>query len=159
METNINYCGDAELILKENVLDNSIDLVVTSPPYDNLRKYNGIGDTWNHEKFKAIAKELYRVIKEGGVIVWVVNDKIENGSKTLTSFRQALYFQELGFNINDVMIWHKSNSLPQVKQPRYTQTFEYVFIISSAISRLETHLSIACSRLFVVNNPNMNGMS
>jgi site-specific DNA-methyltransferase (adenine-specific) len=70
------YLGDAESQLK-NVEDESIDLVVTSPPYDSLRKYNGIGDTWNHDKFCAIASELYRVVKPGGVVVWVVNDKTE----------------------------------------------------------------------------------
>lgn len=98
------FNGDARLILKQ-IPDSYIDLTVTSPPYDNLRKYNGIGDTWNHETFKEIANELYRVTKEGGVVVWVVNDKTENGTKTGTSFKQALYFMEVGFNLNDTMIW------------------------------------------------------
>ena len=121
--------GDAETVLKE-MEENSIDLVVTSPPYDNLRKYNGSGDSWNHEKFKAIAKELYRVMKDGGVVVWVVNDKTEKGSKTGTSFKQALYFMEIGFNLNDTMIWKKTNPMPQVRQPRYSACFEYMFIFS-----------------------------
>jgi site-specific DNA-methyltransferase (adenine-specific) len=73
--------------------DNCIDLTVTSPPYDNLRKYNGYSFD-----FENIAKELYRVTKDGGVVVWVVNDKTDKGSETLTSFRQALYFKEIGFN-------------------------------------------------------------
>jgi DNA modification methylase len=98
------YLGDAESQLK-NVEDESIDLVVTSPPYDSLRKYQGIGDTWNHNKFCAIASELYRVVKPGGVVVWVVNDKTEKGSETGTSFRQALHFMDIGFNLNDTMIW------------------------------------------------------
>ena len=123
------YNGDAEGILK-SMEDNSVDCVVTSPPYDNLRSYMGVGDTWTHDKFCAIAKELYRVVKPGGVIVWVVNDKTEKGSETGTSFRQALHFMDIGFNLNDTMIWEKSNPMPQVKQPRYNQVFEYMFIFS-----------------------------
>ena len=98
------YNGDAEDILK-SMEDNSVDCVVTSPPYDNLRSYMGVGDTWNHGKFCAIAQELYRVVKPGGVVVWVVNDKTEKGSETGTSFRQALHFMDIGFNLNDTMIW------------------------------------------------------
>lgn len=103
--------------------DNSVDCVVTSPPYDNLRSYMGVGDTWNHSKFCAIAQELYRVVKPGGVVVWVVNDKTEKGSETGTSFRQALHFMDIGFNLNDTMIWTKKNPLPMLKQPRYNQAF------------------------------------
>jgi ubiquinone/menaquinone biosynthesis C-methylase UbiE len=91
IENTTLYNGDAENILK-SIEDNSVDCVVTSPPYDNLRSYMGVGDTWNHDKFCAIAKELYRVVKPGGVVVWVVNDKTEKGSETGTSFRQALHF-------------------------------------------------------------------
>ena len=123
------YKEDAEEALK-SMESNTVDLVVTSPPYDNLRHYNGVGDTWNHNKFCAIAQELYRVVKPGGVVVWVVNDKTENGSETGTSFRQALHFMDIGFNLNDTMIWRKLNPLPQVKQPRYNQVFEYMFIFS-----------------------------
>ena len=84
----------------------------------------GVGDTWNHSKFCAIAQELYRVVKPGGVVVWVVNDKTEKGSETGTSFRQALHFMDIGFNLNDTMIWTKKNPLPMLKQPRYNQAFE-----------------------------------
>jgi site-specific DNA-methyltransferase (adenine-specific) len=129
LDINKVYNGDSDLILK-NIDSESIDLVVTSPPYDNLRKYNGVGDTWNHDKFKEIANKLCRTLKKGGVIVWNVNDKTENGSKTGTSFRQALYFMDLGLNLNDTMLWKKKNCMPQVKQPRYTQCFEYMFIFS-----------------------------
>lgn len=121
--------GDAEIILK-SIDENFIDCVVTSPPYDNLRSYLGVGNTWNHEKFCAIANELYRIMKPGGVVVWVVNDKTEKGSETGTSFKQALHFMEIGFNLNDTMIWEKSNPMPQVKQPRYNQVFEYMFVFS-----------------------------
>jgi site-specific DNA-methyltransferase (adenine-specific) len=102
--------------------DNFIDLTVTSPPYDNLRDYNGYVF-----EFEDIAKELYRVTKEGGVVVWLVNDATENGSETGTSFRQALYFKEIGFNIHDTMIWHKDFGS---SGNRYFQWFEYMFVFS-----------------------------
>ena len=121
--------GDSETVLK-SFPDNCIDLTVTSCPYDTLRKYNGAGDTWNLDKFKKIADEVYRVTKPGGVVVWVINDKTEKGSKTGTSFKHALYFMELGFNLNDTMIWRKTNPMPAVKQPRYADCFEYMFVFS-----------------------------
>lgn len=105
--------------------DCSIDLTVTSPPYDNLRKYNGF--TWD---FESVAKELYRVTKDGGVVVWVVGDSYDKrGSETLTSFKQALFFKEIGFNVHDTMIYQK-NSYPFPPSNRYYQQFEYMFIFS-----------------------------
>lgn len=122
----------------------SIDLVITSPPYSDLRKYGGVGDTWNEDKFMYIANGLYNVLKDGGVIVWIVNDKTENGSKTLVSFKQALYFQKIGFNINDVMIWEKTNPMPVVKQPRYQDVFEYMFIITKGKPKTFNPITIPC---------------
>lgn len=104
--------------------DNFVDLVVTSPPYDNLRKYKGYSF-----EFEEIATELYRVIKQGGVIVWVVGDATVNGSETLTSFRQALFFQSLGLNVHDTMIYRKKNPMVQTHN-RYEQCFEYMFVFS-----------------------------
>lgn len=153
--------GDAELVLKE-MEENSIDLVVTSPPYDNLRKYNGCGNSWNHEKFKDIAKELYRVMKDGGVIVWVVNDKTEKGSKTGTSFKQALYFMEIGFNLNDTMIWKKTNPMPQVRQPRYSACFEYMFVFSKGKPKTFNPIMRPCKLggiLYESTAKNMDGES
>ena len=114
----------------KHIPDGSIDLVVTSPPYDNLRSYNGTADDWNFDKFKALADELARTLKEGGVIVWNVNDATVDGSKTGTSFRQCLYFMEKGLKLNDTMIWRKTNPMPQVRQPRYAACFEFMFILS-----------------------------
>lgn len=102
----------------------SIDLTVTSPPYDNLRDYNGYSFD-----FKGIAKELYRITKPGGVVVWVVGDATVKGSETGTSFRQALYFKETGFRLHDTMIYQKDSiSFPDIN--RYYQIFEYMFIFS-----------------------------
>jgi len=105
--------------------DNFIDLTVTSPPYDNLRKYNGYCFD-----FENVAKQLYRVTKEGGVVVWVVNDATVNGSETGTSFRQALYFMECGFNLHDTMIWAKDGGGAVGSNLAYTLNFEYMFVFS-----------------------------
>ena len=125
LETNKIYCGDNLEIIKR-LDDCTIDLTVTSPPYDNLREYNGY--SWN---FEALAQQLYRVTKEGGVVVWVVGDATINGSETGTSFKQALYFKEIGFNIHDTMIWNKGgfSDVGSLKY-RYAPVFEYMFVFS-----------------------------
>jgi len=127
----IERIGDAKLITSDNVTalkqfpDDFVDLTVTSPPYDNLRTYNGFA--WD---FESLAKELYRVTKPGGVVVWNVNDATVNGSETLTSFRQALFFKDVcGFRVHDTMLFHKQNYVP-LTHNRYEQCFEYVFILS-----------------------------
>ena len=123
--------GDC-LELMKDMQDSYVDLAVTSPPYDNLRTYNGNISQWSFEKFQEIAKELYRITKKGGVVVWVVGDATIKGSETGTSFRQALYFKEIGFNLHDTMIYQK-NSLP-MNHNRYEQDFEYMFILSKGKS-------------------------
>lgn len=128
MEIDKIYQGDCLEVLK-TFEDNSIDLTVTSPPYDNLRTYDGVIDGWSFEKFQGIAKELYRITKEGGVVVWVVSDATIKGSETGTSFKQALYFMECGFNLHDTMIWNKG-SFAFPSQSRYHQVFEYMFVLS-----------------------------
>jgi site-specific DNA-methyltransferase (adenine-specific) len=115
--------GDCLDVMK-GMPDSCIDLVVTSPPYDNLRDYKGY--TFN---FEGIAKELFRVIKKGGVVVWVVGDAVIDGSESGTSFRQALFFKEVGFNLHDTMIYQK-NSYPFPPSNRYFGVFEYMFILS-----------------------------
>ena len=104
--------------------DSFIDLTVTSPPYDNLRTYNGYSFD-----FESIAKELFRVTKDGGVIVWIVGDATIKGSETLTSFKQALYFKEIGFNVHDTMIYEK-DAISFPDKSRYQNSFEYMFIFS-----------------------------
>ena len=110
--------------------DGTIDLTVTSPPYDNLRKYGGTTVGWNFDKFKAIAAEIARVLKQGGVCVWVVADATVNGSESGTSFRQALYFKDnCEMQLYDTMLYMKANPIPQT-QRRYEQVFEYMFVLS-----------------------------
>jgi site-specific DNA-methyltransferase (adenine-specific) len=104
--------------------DNFIDFVITSPPYDDIRNYNGY-----EFDFKNIAKELFRVIKVGGIIIWVVGDATIDGSETGTSFKQALFFKEIGFKLHDTMIYYKNNPMPQTGN-RYHQHFEYMFVFS-----------------------------
>ncbi|MCF6268842.1 MAG: site-specific DNA-methyltransferase [Melioribacteraceae bacterium] len=101
-----------------------IDFVITSPPYDDIRNYNG----YNFE-FENIAKELFRILKEGGVVIWVVGDSTMKGSESGTSFKQALYFKEIGFRLHDTMIYYKNNPMPQTGN-RYHQHFEYMFAFS-----------------------------
>ena len=106
--------------------DDFVDLTVTSPPYDNLRKYNGYCFD-----FESIAKELFRIIKDGGILVWIVGDATVKGSETGTSFRQALFFKEIGFNLHDTMIWNKGGfSAVGSLKVRYAPVFEYMFVIS-----------------------------
>lgn len=103
--------------------DSVIQLTVTSPPYDSLRDYNGY-----EFPFEDIADQLYRVTAEGGVVVWVVGDRI-NGGRSLTSFRQALYFQSIGFSAHDVMIYRKKNT-PFMRSNAYTNAYEMMFVLS-----------------------------
>lgn len=117
--------------------NDSIDLTVTSPPYDKLRKYKGF--SWD---FKSVAKELYRITKPGGVVVWIVSDSTINGSETGTSFKQALFFKEIGFNIYDTMIWLKPSPAAPTES-RYYDVFEYMFILSKG--RPKT-LNLLCDR-------------
>lgn len=102
----------------------SIDLTITSPPYDDLRTYNGYSF-----EFKNIAKELYRISKKGAVLVWVVGDATINGSESGTSFSQALFLKEIGFKLHDTMIYQKTG-IPFPSKNRYLQCFEYMFVFS-----------------------------
>lgn len=136
--------GDCRDRLKE-LIDEGImvDLVVTSPPYDDMRTYKNTLD-WNLDICKEIINLLFNIIKPGGIVVWVIGDKTKNGSETGTSFKQALAFIEAGFNLNDTMIWKKLNPLPAVKQPRYNQTFEYMFVFSKGTPKTFNPIMIPC---------------
>jgi DNA modification methylase len=116
-------CGDSAVELKKLITE-SVDLTVTSPPYDNIRQYSGYSFD-----FETIARELFRVTKHGGVVVWVIGDGIKDGDNSGTSFKQALYFKEIGFNLYDVIIYAKNNITFPHKN-RYHKAFEYMFILS-----------------------------
>jgi len=120
--------GDCLERMKE-IPDGGVDLTVTSPPYDNLRSYNGNNEQWGEHVWKAAIRELYRVTASGGVVVWVVGDATIKGSETGTSFKQALWAMECGFNLHDTMIYQKANPIP-LTHNRYEQEFEYMFVFS-----------------------------
>jgi site-specific DNA-methyltransferase (adenine-specific) len=119
-EIHVENCLDTMKLMP----DGFVDLVLTSPPYDNLRTYNGYSFD-----FDSVVEQLFRVVKDGGVVVWVVGDATVNGSETGTSFRQALGFMDAGFRLHDTMIYAKNNPIP-LTHNRYEQQFEYMFIFS-----------------------------
>ena len=135
------YNDDCLNILKQ-IDAETIDFIITSPPYDNLRTYNNTLK-WDFEIFKEIAQELFRVLKKGGVIIWVVSDATIKGSETGTSFKQALYFKELGLNIHDTMIYRKVNYMP-LTHNRYEQEFEYMFVFSRGKPKTFNPIKIPC---------------
>ena len=141
----------------KRIPDCSIDLTVTSPPYDDLRKYNGF--SWD---FEGVAQELFRVTKVGGVVVWVVGDATVKGSETGTSFKQTLRFMECGFNLHDTMIYQKENPLPRQRN-RYEQTFEYMFVFSKGKPKTTNLIRVACkgygrSRIATVRDNNKDDL-
>lgn len=119
--------------------ENSIDLTVTSPPYDNLRTYKGY-----IFPFEEIAEQLYRVTKLGNIVVWVVADATINGSETGTSFKQALHFMEVGFRLHDTMIFQKTNPIPQIYRKRYNNIFEYMFVFSKGEVKTHNPIKVDC---------------
>lgn len=142
LPTNEIFTGDNVAVLK-TWPDACIDLVVTSPPYDNLRTYGG--HTWD---FAGVARELTRVLKPGGVIVWVVADATVKGSETLTSMRQAIHFKDVcGLNVHDTMIWEKTGSGAIGSQLCYGQNYEFAFVFAKGRPRA---INLICDRENVV---------
>lgn len=152
------YQGDCLEVMDKLIEQGvKVDLTVTSPPYDDLRSYNN-SLVWNFDIFKQVANKLYDITKDGGVVVWVVGDKTKNGSETGTSFKQALYFKEIGFNLHDTMIYAKNNPVPQIDKSRYTQSFEYMFVLSKGkidtVNRL-VESTIGAGKIHISNNNNL----
>ena len=146
-DLNIGDCqlmfGDCLERMKE-ISDESVDLTVTSPPYDCLRSYNNnIDKSWTNKKWEPIIKELYRVTRNGGIVVWVVGDATVKGTETGTSFKQALYFKECGFNLFDTMIYAKPPRGAVGNNKTYWQTFEYMFIFSKGNPKT---INLICDR-------------
>lgn len=138
LSTNHIIQGDCLEAMKE-IPDKSVDMVLTSPPYDNLRTYNGSLD-WGEHVWKPIIQDLFRIVKQGGVIVWVVGDATIKGSETGTSFKQALWAKECGFNLHDTMIYAKDGiSFPD--QNRYQNSFEYMFVLSKGLPSTKNLIS------------------
>ena len=138
LKTNHTHEGD-NVNFMLTLPDNCIDLTVTSPPYDSLRSYNGYSFD-----FESVASELLRITKLGGVVVWVVGDKTSKGTESLTSFKQALHFAKIGFNMHDTMIYRKANAMPQTHR-RYEQEFEFMFVLSKGKPKTFNPLMVPCS--------------
>ena len=141
--------GDC-LELMKDIPDGSIDMTMTSPPYDNLRTYNNSLE-WGEHIWKPIIEELYRVTKEGGVVVWIVGDATVKGSESLTSFKQALFFKEIGFN-TETMIWEKTGNGCLGSNKYYGQNFEYMFIFSKGMPKTT---NLICDRENKVKSGNV----
>jgi DNA modification methylase len=140
MKQYINQIIEANCVeLMKSFDEEVIDLTVTSPPYDDLRNYKGYVFP-----FEEIAKELYRITKQGGVVVWVVADATINATETGTSFKQALYFKEVGFNLHDTMIFRKRNPIPQIYRKRYNNEFEYMFVFSKGVVKTHNPIMVDC---------------
>ena len=133
------YVADCAEFMINKMEPGCVDLTVTSPPYDNLRDYQGY--SFN---FEEIAQGLYRVTKHGGVVIWIVGDKI-NGGKTLTSFRQGLFFQKVGFRMHDVMIYQKKNT-PFMRSNAYTNCYEFMFVLSKGSPNTFNPLKVETAR-------------
>jgi DNA modification methylase len=140
------YLGDCMDGMRE-IRDASVDLTVTSPPYDGLRDYKGF--TFDSS---VVIEQLYRVTKQGGVVVWIVNDQTINGSETGTSFRQALRFIETGFCLHDTMIWQKLS--PFQHSNRYIQQFEYMFVFSKGKPKTA---NLICDRRNIYHGTSIHG--
>lgn len=136
---------------------NFIDLTVTSPPYDNLRQYNGY--LFSYED---IANQLYRVTKPGGVVVWIVGDATINGKETLTSFKQALYFDAIGFNVHDTMIYKVAGTGAKGSNLAYWQCFEYMFVLSKGspktVNRIRDKRNKKAGSICTSNKQNRDGV-
>ena len=145
--------GDCLERMKE-IPSGSVDLTVTSPPYDNLRTYNNSLD-WGEHVWKPVLRELFRVTKQGGVVVWIVNDATIKGSETGTSFRQALYAKEIGFNLHDTMIYRR-NAMPNSAK-RYSQDFEYMFVFSKGSINTFNPIMIPCTYAGCGTSPTTRG--
>ena len=127
-------------------------LVLTSPPYDNLRDYGG------HDfDFDSVADAIVSVMPEGGVLVWVVADGTLGGSETGTSFRQSLGFMERGLRLHDTMIFEKAQQGVYIRN-RYNQTFDYMFVFSSGPPRvsniIEDKPNLTSGRTYAFNKSN-----
>ncbi len=140
--------ADAVKYMTRYIPDDFIDLTVTSPPYDNLRNYNGYEFDAN-----SMGKELLRVTKKGGILIWVVGDRI-NGGRSMSSFKQGLMFQEIGFNVHDVMIYQKKNT-PFMRSNAYTNAHEFMFVLSKGKPKTFNPLKVPTKRHgfeYVVHN-------
>ena len=150
------HVADCVQFMAHKMKQGTVSLTVTSPPYDSLRDYQGY-----RFPFEDIAKGLFRVTKKGGVVVWVVGDKIIKGNRTLTSFKQGLHFQKVGFQIHDVMIYQKKNT-PFMRSNAYTNCYEFMFVLSKGSPATFNPLKVDTARNgfeMLVHNKGADGVN
>lgn len=151
--------GDC-LELMRDMPDGSIDLTVTSPPYDNLRDYGG-QQVFTETVWRGVLEQLYRVTKDGGCVVWITNDAVINRSESGTSFKQALYAKDRGFLLHDTMIWDKKSGGNIPDRNRYFQSFEYMFVFSKGqpvtYNLISDRLNKTAGRRTAATNRRKNG--
>ena len=150
--------GDCLERMKE-IPDGSVDMILTSPPYDDLRTYNG-SLNWSETVWQDVIKNVERILKPGGACVWIVNDATKNGSETGTSFKQALYAMSIGLKLHDTMIWQKPDSIPLTNK-RYVQSFEYMFVFVKgcvhAFNGIKDKENVGSGRKITATLRNKNG--
>lgn len=126
------YLGDCRDVLPTLP---KVDAVVTSPPYDGMRNYEGSLDQWGEVAWNDIIGKLHDAVSDGGAVVWVVGDQVRDGDETGSSFMQALKFKETGFKLFDTMIYEKAQVSPFGNQRGYAQCFEYMFVFTKGTLR------------------------
>jgi len=149
--------NESNLDTMRKIFSNKIHLTVTSPPYGTLRSYDSM-KSWSFDTFKSIAKELYRITEKGGVVAWIVNDQITDGSQSCMSFKQAIFFkEECGFNLNETIIFEKDQVLRKGGN-RYTDIFEYVFILSKGKPKIFNPIKTRCSIEYIKSKPRVSSL-
>jgi site-specific DNA-methyltransferase (adenine-specific) len=121
VELNKVYQQDC-IVGMRKIPDGAIDLVVTSPPYDNLRDYNGYSVDLNET-----GKNIYRILKDGGVAVMVIQDQTKNFGKSLTSFRTIVdWCDNVGFKLFECVIYRKNGTEGAWWKNRFRVDHEYM---------------------------------
>ncbi len=146
IELNNFYIGESVKFMQEQMPDNFIDLTVTSPPYDDLRDYKGFVFD-----YKKMGREIFRITKPGGLLVWIVGDRVKKGSETLLPLEQGLYFKSIGFNAHDTMIYQK-NAFPFPDKTRNAQVFEYMFVLSKGKAKTTNIIEVPTKKANRIKN-------
>jgi site-specific DNA-methyltransferase (adenine-specific) len=137
MKLNTIYTGDALEVL-QTLPDNSIDCVITSPPYWGLRDYNVAGQLGQEDTPEAyirallvVFNEVYRVLHPGGTCFVNLGDTYTgNKSLLMTPYRFAWQMIEAGWVLRNIIVWHKPNQMPSNAKDRFTVDFEPVFFFT-----------------------------
>ena len=119
------YQGDCKKILKK-IPNNSVDLIITSPPYADQRKntYGGIHPNQYVTWFLPISKELLRVLKPTGTFILNIKEKVIDGERSIYVMELILAMRKQGWIWTEEFIWHKKNSYPGKWPNRFRDSWE-----------------------------------